>query len=64
MARGGTINYDVKFNVDKAGLNDLKRQLLDIRLEAAQAKLSGKLTEDLQNASKAASQLEDILNES
>lgn len=58
------VNVKVGYTIDKTGLNEIKRQLTDIRLEAAQAKLSGNLTKDLQEASKAASQLEDILNSS
>ena len=56
------VNIKVGYTVDKTSLNEIKRQLTDIRLEAAQAKLSGRLTEDLKEASKAADQLEDILN--
>ena len=56
------VNIKVGYTVDKTGLNEIKRQLTDIRLEAAQAKLSGNLTKDLEEASHAASQLEDILN--
>ena len=56
------VNIKVGYTIDKNGLNEIKRQLTDIRLEAAQAKLSGHLTEDLKEASNAASQLEDILN--
>ena len=56
------VNVKVGYTVDKTGLNEIKRQLTDIRLEAAQAKLSGNLTKDLEEASHAASQLEDILN--
>lgn len=56
------VNVKVGYTVDKTGLNEIKRQLTDIRLEAAQAKLSGNLTKDLEEASRAASQLEDILN--
>ena len=56
------INVKVGYTVDKTGLNEIKKQLTDLRLEAAQAKLSGNLTKDLEAASKAASQLEDILN--
>ena len=56
------VNIKVGYTVDKTGLNEIKKQLTDIRVEAASAKMSGKLTEDLQNASKAATQLENILN--
>ena len=56
------VNVKVGYTIDKTGLNEIKRQLTDIRLEAAQAKLSGNLTKDLEEASRAASQLEDILN--
>ena len=56
------VNVKVGYTIDKTGLNEIKRQLTDLRLEAAQAKLSGNLTKDLETASKAASQLEDILN--
>lgn len=56
------VNIKVGYTVDKTGLNEIKKQLADIRVEAASAKMSGKLTEDLQNASKAATQLENILN--
>ena len=56
------VNFKVGYTIDKTSLNEIKRQLTDIRLEAAQAKMSGRLTEDLKEASKAADQLEDILN--
>ena len=58
------INVKVGYTVDKNGLNELKKELTLIRTEAAQAKMSGNLKEGLEEASKAASQLEEILNNS
>ena len=56
------VNIKVGYTVDKTGLNEIKKQLADIRVEAASAKMSGKLTDDLEKASKAATELENILN--
>ena len=56
------VNIKVGYTIDKTGLNEIKRQLTDIKTQAAQAKLSGNLTDGLKEASKAASQLENILN--
>ena len=56
------VNVKVGYTVDKTGLNELKKQLTDIRVEAANAKLTGKLTEDLEKASIAAGKLEDALD--
>ena len=56
------VNVKVGYTVDKTGLNELKKQLTDIRVEAANAKLAGKLTEDLEKASIAAGKLEDALD--
>lgn len=58
------INVKVGYTVDKNDLNELKRQLQEVRLSAAQAKLTGTLTEDLKEAKEAAFQLEDILDRS
>ena len=62
MAKGGTVEYGVRFTVDQEGLKQLKRQLTDIRLEAAQANVTGNLTKGLKEAADAADKLEDILN--
>lgn len=56
------VNVKVGYTVDKTGLTELKKQLTDIRVEAANAKLTGKLTEDLEKASIAAGKLEDALD--
>ena len=56
------VNVKVGYTVDKTGLNELKKQLTDIRVEAANAKLAGRLTEDLEKASIAAGKLEDALD--
>ena len=58
------INLKVGYTIDKNGLNDLKRQLIDIQWQAAHAKTTGTLTQDLKDAGEAASKLEDILNSS
>ena len=58
------INVKVGYTVDKNGLNELKKELTLIRAEAAQAKLSGKLNEGLEEAAKAAGKLEEILDNS
>ena len=56
------VNVKVGYTVDKTGLNELKKQLTDIRVESANAKLAGRLTEDLEKASIAAGKLEDALD--
>ena len=56
------VNVKVGYTIDKTGLNELKKQLTDIRVEAANAKLAGRLTEDLEKASIAAGKLEDALD--
>ena len=56
------VNIKVGYTVDKTGLNEIKKQLSDIRIEAEKAKMSGQLTTGLKEASDAASKLEHILN--
>ena len=56
------VNIKVGYTVDKAGLNEIKKALTDIRVEAKTSDVLGKLTPELKEASKAATQLENILN--
>ena len=56
------VNIKVGYTVDKTGLNEIKKQLTDIRMEAEKAKMSGQLTDGLKEASAAATKLENILN--
>ena len=56
------INIKVGYTVDKTGLNEIKKQLDNIRSEVNKADSLGKLTPELKEASAAASQLEKILN--
>ena len=58
------VDIKVGYSVDKNDLNELKKQLIDLRMEAEKAKIGGHLTKDLEEASKAASKLGDILDKS
>lgn len=62
MAKGGTIEYGVKFAVDKTELDAIQSKL---SLISVQAKLPGnELNEGLQAAGRTANQLSEILNKS
>ena len=61
MAR---IKIGIDFAVNKTGLNDLSKQLQNIQSKAAKMQSNGTLTKDFQEASKAAKQLDTILNTS
>lgn len=56
------VNIKVGYTIDKTGLNEIKKQLSDIRAEAKNADTFGKMTPELKEASNAAAQLEKILN--
>jgi TP901 family phage tail tape measure protein len=58
------INFQIGFNVDRSGLNEIKSALQQIQQQANQAMQSGTLTNELKEASTAARQLESILNSS
>ena len=58
------IRFNVGFNVDKAGLNELQSALVQVQVVANKAAKTGNLKDELKEASKAASQLSDILNQS
>lgn len=58
------IRFNVGFQVDRTGLNELQNSLAQVQVAANKASKTGKLTEELKMASKAASQLSDILNQS
>lgn len=56
------IQFQVGYNVDKTGLNELKTSLQEIQQQASQAKATGGLTNELKTAAQSAQQLENILN--
>lgn len=56
------IQFDVGFNIDKAGLNELKTALQQVQQQASQAVKTGNITNELKQAATAAQQLEGILN--
>lgn len=56
------INFQVGYTVDKAGLNEIQNALRQVQVEANKAAKSGTLTTELKEASKAAQQLQTILN--
>lgn len=56
------INFQVGYTVDKAGLNEIQNALRQVQIEANKAAKSGTLTTELKEASKAAQQLQTILN--
>lgn len=56
------VDFQVGFSVDKNGLNNISSIFKQIQAEAANAKLTGNLTKELEQASIAAKQLENILN--
>ena len=57
------INFQIGYTVDKAGLNEIQNALRQVQLEATKASKSGTLTNELREASKAAQQLQTILND-
>ncbi len=61
MAQNQT-NFGVGFQVDKSGLNDLKKSLQDIIKIGQQKSSTGGMTKELEQACKAAKQLEGILD--
>lgn len=54
----------VKFEVDQASLASLKDALQDVSTAASKAKFQGELTQELNDAAKAAEHLSDILTQS
>ena len=56
------VNVKVGYTIDKTGLNEIKKQLADLRVEAKTADVLGNLTPQLKEAGQAAAKLEDILN--
>lgn len=58
------INFQVGYTVDKTGLNEVQNALKQIQIEANKAGKSSTLTAELNEASKAAQQLQTILNNS
>ena len=71
MANGGSIKYNIGFNVDKSGLNDakaglneLKNSLTNMQKDISQTASKTGMTKDLQEANKAAQQLGTILDNS
>lgn len=57
------IDIQVGYTVDKAGLNEIQTALRQVQLEANKASKAGTLTNELKEASKAAQQLQTILND-
>ena len=55
-------NFGLNFRVDKSGLNDLKKSLQDIMKLGQQKSATGEMTKELEQACKAAKQLEGILD--
>ena len=58
------INFQVGYTVDKAGLSEISSALKKVQQEAASSSATGSLTKELETASKAAKELEGILNSS
>ena len=56
------VNIKVGYTIDKTGLNEIKKQLEEIQKLSKQPNLSNDLKKQFDEASKAASQLENILN--
>jgi TP901 family phage tail tape measure protein len=57
------IDFQVGYTVDKAGLNEIQNALKQVQVEATKAAKAGNLTAELKDASKAAQQLQTILND-
>lgn len=57
------IDFQVGYTIDKSGLNEVQNALKQVQLEANKASRSGTLTNELKEASKAAQQLQTILND-
>lgn len=55
-------NFGLNFRVDKSGLNDLKKSLQDIMRLGQKNSATGTMTKELEEACKAAQQLESILD--
>ena len=71
MAKGGTIEYGIKFNVENNGLksikaefNELVRSLQAIQAKAQSASMTGHIDEELKKAGNEAQKLLGILNSS
>ena len=58
------IRFNVGFNVDRTGLNELQNALRNIQTEASRATGTSQMEQDLRAAGQAASQLSNILNQS
>lgn len=58
------INFQIDYTVDKAGLSEISNALKNVQQEASKASATGSLTKELETASKAAKELEGILNSS
>ena len=59
---GGRINFEVGFVTDAHGLNDLKKQLNEIRKMASSDAMIGNGAEEIQQMTKAANDLEHAMN--
>ena len=62
MANGGQIRYNVGFNIDKTGLNELTKILQNVQTELAKSGSMGKTEAEIQKTITAAKQLEGVLN--
>lgn len=58
------IRFNVGFNIDRTGLNELQNSLAQVQLAASRATGTSQMEQDLRAAGQAASQLSDILNQS
>lgn len=62
MANGGQIRYNVGFNIDKTGLNELTKILQNVQTELTKTGSMGKTEAEIQKTITAAKQLEGVLN--
>ena len=62
MANQGKVHFGIDFSVDKTVLNDLKQSLQQIQQQAQQMSLTGNATQELQQTTEAAKQLQQILD--
>ena len=58
------IRFNVGFNIDRTGLNELQNSLAQVQIAASRATGTSQMEQDLRAAGQAASQLSDILNQS
>ena len=58
------IRFNIGFNIDRTGLNELQSSLAQVQVAANRSTQLGNLTPELRAAGQAASQLEEILNRS